>query len=250
MRNKDWKTNIAHEALIILGVLALLTFICRLWPILLLIILGIFVAALRLLFMSTKKAEDVPQTEPVIKQEHEPTEKDLQDMAYSLVLKRITELVTDEYPGARWIWAEPNAKRRILNDEDVSILLNHAGGHARAKVHIHNLRVTGLEYRTDSAGTESKSKPDDNSGIESESEETEPKPENYGLIAFQWVEANILELNNRCNEEIGRGNDVLILRADELPVPESWADICVELKRIGIDEAECIDFGIKISLSQ
>lgn len=250
MRNKDWKVHIAHEALIILGVLALLTFICRLWPILLLIILGIFIAALRLLFLSAKKTEEVPQAEPVKEPEREPTEKDLQNMAYSLVLKRITELVTDEYPDARWIWAQPNAKRMILNDENVFILLNHAGGYARAKVCIHNLRATGLEYLSAPAENEQKTESDNNPETEPESEETDPKPENHGLIAFQWVEANILELNKRCNEEIGQGNDVLIIHADELPVPESWADICVELKRVGIDDAECIDFGIKINLTQ
>lgn len=46
MNNKDRKRQIAYEVLMILGSLALLTFICRLWPILLLIILGIFVAAI------------------------------------------------------------------------------------------------------------------------------------------------------------------------------------------------------------
>ena len=45
MNQKDFKTRMAHEALIILGVLALLSVICRLWPILLLILLGIFIAA-------------------------------------------------------------------------------------------------------------------------------------------------------------------------------------------------------------
>ena len=41
MNNKDRKRQIAYEVLMILVSLALLTFICRLWPILLLIILGI-----------------------------------------------------------------------------------------------------------------------------------------------------------------------------------------------------------------
>ena len=45
MTDKEKKRQLAYEALIILGMLALLTFICRLWPILLLIILGIFIAA-------------------------------------------------------------------------------------------------------------------------------------------------------------------------------------------------------------
>lgn len=59
MNNKDRKRQIAYEVLMILGSLALLTFICRLWPILLLIILGIFVAAIRLLFLSGNRVDPV-----------------------------------------------------------------------------------------------------------------------------------------------------------------------------------------------
>lgn len=248
MNQKDFKTRMAHEALIILGVLALLSVICRLWPILLLILLGIFIAALRLLFLSAKKEPDVPPAVPRQETPAEPTERDLQNMAYSLILIRISELVTEEYPDARWVWAQPNAKRMIFADEDVFILLNHAGGYARAKVKIHNLNVCGLEYGTAEKTTKSES--DSPGQNPSESEESGSLPESYELIAFQWVEAHTLELNNRCNNAIGQGEDVLILGADELPVPESWKDICVELKRVGIAEAECTEVGIKISLSQ
>ena len=52
MNNQDRKANLAYGALITLLALALLTFITRLWPILLLMILGVFAAALRLLFLS------------------------------------------------------------------------------------------------------------------------------------------------------------------------------------------------------
>ena len=57
MTDKEKKRHLAYEALVIMGMLAFLTFICRLWPILLLIILGIFIAAIRLLFLSSKKVE-------------------------------------------------------------------------------------------------------------------------------------------------------------------------------------------------
>ena len=56
MNDKNRQRHIAYEVLVILGQLALLTYITRLWPILLLVILGIFVAALRLLFLSSQKA--------------------------------------------------------------------------------------------------------------------------------------------------------------------------------------------------
>lgn len=59
MNRKEHKRHMAYEALILLGMLALLTFICRLWPILLLIILGIFVAVIRLLFLSSKTVEPI-----------------------------------------------------------------------------------------------------------------------------------------------------------------------------------------------
>ena len=38
MQNKEFKRHIAYEVLTILGTLALLLFVCRLWPILLLVI--------------------------------------------------------------------------------------------------------------------------------------------------------------------------------------------------------------------
>ena len=40
MQDKEFKRHIAYEVLTILGTLALLLFVCRLWPILLLVILG------------------------------------------------------------------------------------------------------------------------------------------------------------------------------------------------------------------
>ena len=57
MKDKEYKRHMAYEALVLLGLLALLTYITRLWPILLLIILGIFIATLRLLFLSSEKVE-------------------------------------------------------------------------------------------------------------------------------------------------------------------------------------------------
>ena len=63
MKDKEFKRHMAYEALVILGLLALLLFITRLWPILLLVILGIFIATLRLLFLSCKTVEP---TEPLL----------------------------------------------------------------------------------------------------------------------------------------------------------------------------------------
>lgn len=242
---KDWKRHIAYEVLVILGMLALLTFICRLWPILLLIILGIFIAAIRLLFLSSNRVEvieplPVPQMpEPV----REPTEADVKSLAYSVILRRVTELVCMEYPEARWVWEASNAKRRIENGEEVFILLNRAGGYRRAKVVIQNLQVLTIDF---APSPEEEPVPEN----EDDPVDTEPRKENYELVAFEWVEAHIFDLNTRCNEAIGEGMRDIILTADELPAKESWPDICKELSRAGLEDVQCIPEGIKINLTQ
>ena len=77
-----------------------------------------------------------------------------------------------------------------------------------------------------------------------------PQKESYELLAFEWVEAHIMSLNERCNEAIGQGKSELLLTADELPVPESWEDICSELYRADFCEVECTAEGIRINLTQ
>lgn len=251
MNKKDWQRKIAYEVLVILGMLALLTYICRLWPILLLIILGIFIAAIRLLFLSSKKVAVIEPLPLLPEPAKAHTEKDVRDMAYTVILKRITELVTAEYPYARWVWEHPGSKQLIEQGEDVFILLNRAGGYRRAKVSISNLQVTGLEYQTiPMQGRQDTDLSDDTTDDPDSSESSTPPDENYELLAFEWVEANLMELNTRCNEAIGSGLDELVIPAEELPVRESWAEICRELKRNGLEDIWSISDGIKINLKQ
>ena len=144
MQNKEFKRHIAYEVLTILGTLALLLFVCRLWPILLLVILGIFIAAMRLLFLSARKVENIPPLLPAARPE--PTDQDIRDMAFGSMQRRITELVTADFPNARWVWKTPNAMRNIATGNEVRILLNHAGGYREAIVVIRGLQVCSLEY--------------------------------------------------------------------------------------------------------
>ena len=257
MNQKEFKRRIAYEVLILLGMLALLTFICRLWPILLLIILGIFIAAIRLLFLSSKKVEVIepmPQAPEPVK---EPTEHDVRELAYAVILKRITELITDEYPDARWVWENPNAKKCIQNGEEVYVLLNRAGGYRRAKVVIANLQVLGIKYcsaeeedppEIQGPDTEEPEETDVSESPE-DSEPEEERPVNYELLAYEWTEAHIVELNARCNEAIAEEKESVLLTAEELPVKESWPDICNELIRAGLENAVCQDAGIQINLT-
>ncbi|BDQ45014.1 hypothetical protein EfsSVR2332_04840 [Enterococcus faecalis] len=245
MNKKDQKRHMAYEALVLLGMLALLTFICRLWPILLLIILGIFAAVIRLLFLSSRKIEVIVPLPLLPEPVKETTEKDVQVLAYSVILRRVTELVLSEYPEARWVWEAPNAEKLIQESQEVFILLNRAGGYRRAKVVIRNLQVVGIEYNPQ-VEENAVLEPEDNAP----EPEEEPEVQNYELLAFEWADAHIFELNARCNEAIGENLSELILLAEELPVRESWADICRELIRAGLTDVQCVSEGIKINLTQ
>lgn len=245
MNKKDQKRHMAYEALVLLGMLALLTFICRLWPILLLIILGIFAAVIRLLFLSSRKIEVIAPFPLLPEPVKEATEKDVQVLVYSVILRRVTELVLSEYPEARWVWEAPNAEKLIRENQEVFILLNRAGGYRRAKVVIRNLQVVGIDYNPQTE-EEATLEPENNVPDSDE----EPEVQNYELLAFEWADAHIFELNARCNEAIGENLSELILLAEELPVRESWADICRELIRAGLEDVQCVPEGIKINLTQ
>ena len=249
MKNKEWKKHVAFEALVLLAVVLVLTFVCRLWPLILLAIVGIIIAALRLLFLPSNKVEVVKPMLALPAPKEEPNERDVRDMAYAVIMNRITLMVTGSFPDARWIWAEPEARRRIENGEDVYILLNRAGGYRKAKVRIDNLQVQEIIYSFDSQD-EPEEIPEDPVEDGSDSSDTNDQPENFELIAYEWVETHIIELNERCNEAIGEGKNVVILTAEELPDPKSWEAICAELIRAELTDVVCGPEGIIINLTQ
>ena len=246
--NKDFVRRMTHEALIILGVLAFFTFMFRLWPLLILVIFCILLGAVRLMFLKAKAS--TVQQEEVVKEEpsRAPNERDVRDLAYSVILTRISKLVSSEYPTAKWVWEKPNSRKLIEDGEDVCIILSGAGGYRRAKVKIQNLQVVALEYLTAKLPENPESV--DDADEEEDDTESEPVPVNYELLAFEWTEAHVIELNDRCNEAIGQGKTELILMSEELPTSESWSNICTELKRAGLEDVEVTPVGIKINLQQ
>lgn len=223
---KDWKRHIAYEVIVILGMFALLMFLCRLWPIIFLCILGIFIAAIRLLFLSSKKVEVVePLPLPALPEpKPEPTETDVKELAYSVILRKITQLVCSEYPDARWVWEASNAKELIFLGEDVFILLNRAGGYRRAKVVISNLQVLGIDYNL---------KPEKLNDEDEEDPVTEgaETPTNYDLVAFEWVDAHIsvkkltVDLTNHIYGTLGREFIDLCRVEDFVEQIESWEEV-------------------------
>ena len=127
----------AYEALIMLLLLALLLFITRLWPILLLVILGIFIATLRLLFLSSR---NVPPTQPPVLLPSCKSDSNKQT-AYCALIEDINAGIFQSYPDARWIWESPGALRDLEAGKPVIILLNRAGGYRRAELRAEHGRI-------------------------------------------------------------------------------------------------------------
>ncbi len=256
MNDKDRKRHMVYEALVMLGLLALMQFMTRLWPILLLVILGIFVAMLRLLFLSSQRVEPVEPilTIPEPKPQYEPNEKDMKAMAYLLLQKRITQILEAKFPDVRWIWESARAQEDIFAGNPVYVILNRAGGYKRGLVLIRNLQVFDVIFdaapQTDSSAPPPSAEPPKQEPKITETEEDDDIPEDFGLLAFQWVESHIMELNERINEAIGRRETSMQISAGELPVRESWPEICKELERNDLTGAECRDDGIEIKFEQ
>ena len=239
---KKTKYQKVKDSLIIVGIATFFLFMFRLWVLLIPAIVAIIVLAIVLVLMKRNdipEERSVPQTVP----EQEPKEADVMSLAYSVILKRIGELVAEFSREAKWVWKEPDAKQRIAAGEDVSIVLNKAGGYKEAKVVIKNLCAVGLEFYV------AKEAPQSDTANPDIKEEPKERAENYELAAFEWVEGHILDLNNRCNEEIGHGNSELVLTESELPVKESWLNVCDELKKQGLKKLELVPQGIKIILT-
>lgn len=256
MNNKDFKRHFAYEALIFLGILALFFFVCRLWPIFLLVILGIFAVELRLLFFSSKNMEKIgiiPQLEQEPKQV-QPTEKTVHDLTYVTIQKRITEMVNADYPNARWVWETPDAKSGISEGRPVYILLNRAGGYRRALVVIENFTIRELAYQR--AEPDLTEKPEDDNFIreslllDTEEQSNSKLENNYEYLAFEWVDAHVIALNERCNEGIAQGLTSVLVETNILPERQSWTAICRELDRNGIEDCEITKDGIMIHFTQ
>jgi hypothetical protein len=235
----DFKRRMAHEAIIFCGILILLFIVLRLWPLVFLAIIVLFICVIRMLFLRAKPVvlEPLPtQTEP----EKSDTEPDILRRAFGLIQRRITEQLTGFYPDARWVWAKPNPIADIAEGNPVFILLNRAGGFKKAEVVICRLQFKTIRFETIDAVPLSET--------ESEAEgETEPVQTNYGLLAFEWVEENSLALNRLCNDAIASGTADFLIPSEDLSVRESWQDICDELVRGGFATATVTSDGIRIS---
>lgn len=246
MTKKNWQRHLAYEALVILGVLALLLFVCRLWPILLLAMLRIIIATLRLLFLSSPQVRPLEPMPPGV---HKPPARTMEEtqvsQAFGNLQVQITRQVRQEYPNARWVWKTPQMRERLQQGEEVAILLNRAGGYREAAVRPLEGGQVEIRYLLP---------PEVPAAQEAVPQEEEPAaqtpvPEDYSLSAFEWVEAHMEELGTLYNECIAQKQDFLLLTGGDLPEPAAWPALCQELTRNGLISSMAED-GIQIQIKR
>lgn len=234
---QETKQSPVLASLKITGLLFLACYVCRFWPMLIFVIIYGIASIVYALVKDRKQKKAPPVTtlpEPI----PAATEQDVLTLAYSLICQRVTALVTADYPSARWVWESPNARQLIQEGYDVFILLNRAGGYGRAQVIIQNLQVTGVRYGAVPAPAPAENTPP----VEPENQ----ADSNYSLLAFQWVDAHSPELTARYDKARQNGLSYLLVPETELPIAQSWQDICTELARAGF-RASVLAEGIKIT---
>ena len=261
MTKKEWQRHMAYEALVILGMLALLLFVCRLWPILLLVILGIFAAALRLVFLSSPKVQPIQPEQPASTAQQAVTNREAENaedaQSFGELQTRITRWVRQEYPEARWVWKYPDSKARFQRGEDMAILLNRAGGYREAVIRLQGKRLFEIQYLCAPVENPRLEQPEESAPpqegqppMEEAASQPEPsQPEDYSLAAFEWVEAHLEELNTLCNECIAQKQDSLLLTGGDLPEPAAWPALCQELARNGLS-CRVQEEGVQIEITR
>lgn len=233
------KCDFLHEFLVVLLAIILIRCGAQIWPIPLALLLALAVHGIRKQIHRKKPSHDMPpaQTPPPERPPAPVTEKDLIALAFGLLQRRITEQVTAAYPGAKWVWERPGAQDRFAANELLNIQLNQAGGYQTAVVRVHNLCFRSLQYL-----------PQTTAEAEPEEEPEEPETADYGLLAFEWVEANLPCLKDRAEKAKAQSHIGLHIPSEELPHGDSWPEICKVLERNGFDYAEPVADGILIRL--
>lgn len=232
------KTKQSTSSLKIVGMVILACYVCRFWPLVIFFVIYAIVMIVRSVVTSRKQKQApampiTPEPAPAA------TEQDVMALTYSLICQKVSAIVAQDYPSARWVWESPNARQLICEGNDVFILLNRAGGYRRAQVIIKSLQVIGVVYdATVTTPPKDKLQPP---------AEPEPGPANYKLLAFQWADAHLSSLQERCSDALDQGLAELLLTESELPVTESWQDICDELAHAGYKTSVLAE-GIKINL--
>lgn len=108
-----------------------LVFTCRLWPLLLLMMLGVFTYAIWAL-VENERQRAVPPPPPLLDLPAPISEQELISNAFGLLQRRITEELTRDFPRAKWVWGQTGARLCFAAGDDLVILLADAEGRRSA----------------------------------------------------------------------------------------------------------------------
>lgn len=233
-----------YTAIAISLLATLVAIVLGLWPLLVLITPCLLI----FLLLRTPEKKSVPiapvssQAPPAL-----PTEQSVLTVAFGVLQRRITEAVHCTYPTARWTWSTQNARERFATGSPLAIMLNGTGGYREAMVLVRELQFCGLVYKTVNAPTPPAPGSD---RVEPAQEPTpsEDQSADYGLLAFEWVDVNLQQLNAQGNEAIAQGKDGFRILAGDLPHGDSWPAVCKELLRCGFAAAEVLADGIQVQI--
>lgn len=213
----------------------------KIWPVSLALLLMLPVHGIRVLLRRKKRRHITSPEQPPAPPEPAPaTEQDLLATAFGLLQRRITEQLAAAWPGARWVWDRPGARERFAAGEPLTIQLNRAGGYQSAAVEVCNLQFCGLTYLCAAAAPEAEE------DTEEPTEKDGPESIDYGLLAFEWGEANLQHLNSMANDARTHDRIGFHIPAEKLPHGDSWNEICRVLLQNGFDDAEPVADGILI----
>lgn len=241
--DKSKMNQLAHESLVILGLLLLVLLMTRLWPLFFLGLIGMVILSLRIFYLSIHERET---TEPL----QEPRIQDRQiDHAHTLrdsfreLEKDVSQQVRQNHPEARWVWEEACPMERLAQGRPAFILLNKAGGYRRAQV-----RVTGLqqvELRYEDAVKPAQAGPADCRKQPIHQERNRSQITDQAL-AKEWTDEHIDELNDRCNDAIAQGKEEFLIPLPTLPEPRLWPQVAIALRMQGFAKTSIAEDGIMV----
>ena len=142
----DKKKKTLHDIFVVIMCIAALVIIVRLWPILLLLLIGLIAYALWALFHVARQPVK-PEPTPLPAPPEPVSEQSVLTAAFGLLQRRITEQVAARYPNARWVWCVSDAFGQFAAGQPLTILLNGAGGYRRPVVRTQHSRTADIRSR-------------------------------------------------------------------------------------------------------
>ena len=212
----------------IVSAFALIAFALRAWPILLLLLAVLIIAGLYWCWLWIfEKQTPIHNSLPALPKPQSP---------YHQLCQAVNKEILRIFPDAKWIWLTPCPMAAMWDNDFLAVRLYGASGYHRAVVHL----VDGAFHRLQV--TANKRTPPATSAVQDT-----PTSTDYSLMAYQWVESQIVFLNESCNNAIAEKRDSLYLAPECLPDAQSWPDISKVLDGQGFAN-EVTENGILLHL--